>query len=387
MELSSIFSVFQNSDWWEKAADDFLNLFNNDNKRILLLYHADADGFCASYFLFRLIEFEKNAKTLPIVPRPVWNQEFDFAWLTRICNRLKPAAVVCVDLPLIHAERVLQKVAADRPVAIYDHHVIDHDLPEIENVHYVNSRHIDSKKRDLPASYFAASLALRADKLKNRDIPLLACGLSGDKSLGRNHPVATYLSEEYSEMFADAGQMDSFVRRFTSRINVLFKSDPLKNPEKAQRELVELLDEHTVEDAFSWFSIRYNLSEAETRVSKEVEFLKGLLHKNKPRRNEPFCQVVACETFCAGILASVLAAERFAPVVAVGYHAGKKIQFELRTHEKSKIDLTALLRKQREEYQPISSGGHPAAAGALIAASDFQLFRESLNKAFKSLKK
>jgi single-stranded DNA-specific DHH superfamily exonuclease len=88
------------------------------------------------------------------------------------------------------------------------------------------------------------------------------------------------------------------------------------------------------------------------------------------------------KTFNVGILATVLAKRSVAPVVAIGFEAGDRVQFELRISPDSGIDLTAILRKQRAEFAPLTSGGHPMAAGALIWKKDTQRFANSLRNAF-----
>lgn len=67
--------------------------------------------------------------------------------------------------------------------------------------------------------------------------------------------------------------------------------------------------------------------------------------------------------------------------MALGFRKDDVVQYELRVGKSSKLDLIRVLQAQRELFAPLTSGGHPRAAGALVTARDIGRFESSLRQA------
>jgi len=171
------------------------------------------------------------------------------------------------------------------------------------------------------------------------------------------------------------------LKRLTSRLNALFRANPDHTPVDAQTDLYMLLRSFPAEDAFIQFCRQYNLDNAQWLITQEVQPALEFLRAVEPSRGGLLCQVLDFTTFSVGIVASVLAAQDHAPVIALGFQVAGRVQFELRTSRDNTIDLTELLKAQRRFFTPISSGGHPKAAGALVYTADVAKFQTSLQKA------
>lgn len=382
MEMSDIFCLLTDADWWDAVADKFLSVLRQHKQdRICLLYNADADGFTASYFVLGIIDSLTRPQPANIQTRAVWNYEYDFSWLVDFAAGNDPAVIICVDIPIIQEPDVLQKISKACEILIYDHHMPPERLDPIPHVFYANSHLLEAKDVDYPASFFAAALAFGAGAAAAVDMPVLACGLCGDNCLYTNKQMTEFLWREFPVFLqAPAGSRPP-LSRLTSRINALFRANPDHTPADAQTDLYMLLRSSPADEAFAKFCARYNLDHAQQLITQEVQPALEFLRAVEPSKGGLLCQVLDFTTFSVGIVASVLAAETCAPVIALGFQVADRVQFELRTNRDNTIDLTELLKAQRCFFTPISSGGHPKAAGALIYTADVAKFQTSLQKA------
>lgn len=356
MEMSDIFCLLTDADWWDAVADKFLSVLRQHKQdRICLLYNADADGFTASYFVLGIIDSLTRPQPANIQTRAVWNYEYDFSWLVDFAAGNDPAVIICVDIPIIQEPDVLQKISKACEILIYDHHMPPERLDPIPHVFYANSHLLEAKDVDYPASFFAAALAFGAGAAAAVDMPVLACGLCGDNCLYTNKQMTEFLWREFPVFLqAPAGSRPP-LSRLTSRINALFRANPDHTPADAQTDLYMLLRSSPADEAFAKFCARYNLDHAQQLITQEVQPALEFLRAVEPSKGGLLCQVLDFTTFSVGIVASVLAAETCAPVIALGFQVADRVQFELRTNRDNTIDLTELLKAQRCFFTPISS--------------------------------
>jgi len=382
MEMSEIFCPLTDADWWDDVADKFLSVLRqHKHERICLLYNADADGFTASYFVLGIIDSLTRPEPANVQTRAVWNYEYDFSWLPDFVADNNPAVIICVDIPIIQEPDILQKISKECEILIYDHHIPPERLDPITQVFYANSHLLEAKDVDYPASFFAAALAFSADAAARVDIPVLACGLCCDNCLFTNKQMTKFLWQWFPALMDAPADARPPLKRLTSRLNALFRANPDHTPADAQTDLYMLLRSFPAEDAFIQFCRQYNLDNAQWLITQEVQPALDFLRAVEPSRGGLICQVLDFTTFSVGIVASVLAVETCAPVIALGFQVAGRVQFELRTNRDNTIDLTELLKAKRRFFTPISSGRHPKAAGALVDTADVAKFQTSLQKA------
>ncbi len=386
MEMSEIFSPLTDADWWDGVADKFLSVLRqHKHERICLLYNADADGFTASYFVLGIIDSLSRPQPANVQTRAVWNYEYDFAWLPDFVADNSPAVIICVDIPLIQEPDVLQKISDSCEILIYDHHIPPENIDPIPRVFYANSHLLEAEDVDYPASFFAAALAFGANAAAHVDIPVLACGLCCDNCLFTNKQMTKFLWQGFPALMDAPADSKPPLKRLTSRLNALFRANPGHTPADAQRDLYMLLRSLPAEDAFIQFRRQYNLDNAQWLITQEVQPALEHFRAAEPSSDGLLCEILDFKTSSVGIVASVLASQDHAPVVALGFQIADKIHFDLRTNRDNSIDLTKLLKAQRSYFTPITSGGHTKAAGALIHTDDFQKFQTSLQKAIPQI--
>jgi len=125
----------------------------------------------------------------------------------------------------------------------------------------------------------------------------------------------------------------------------------------------------------------YNLRQMLKKVDKDaitnIENIKKIINSSKSKL---ICKVLNVSTFSVEIIATRLAIEFASFIFCIGFKYKDKIQFELRTNNNNNYNLIILLKLQRKFFKPITSGGHPKAAGALINVRGKSKFCESLSK-------
>ncbi|MHC5060618.1 MAG: DHH family phosphoesterase [Planctomycetota bacterium] len=382
MEMSDIFSPLTDADWWEGVAEKFISVLRrHKHERICLLYNADADGFAASYFALGIIDSLSRPQPANVQTRAVWNYEYDFSWLPAFVADNSPAVIISVDIPIIQEPEVLQKISDTCEILIYDHHIPPERIDPIPQVFYANSHLLEAKDTDYPASFFAAALAFSINGTTQVDIPVLACGLCCDNCLFTNKKMTKFLWQIFPALMDAPADARPPLKRLTARLNALFRANPDQTPADAQRDLYMLLRSLPAQDAFIQFCRQYNLDNAQWHITQEVQPALKLFQAKAPSDDGLLCEVLDFKTCSTGIVASVLAAQNHCPVVALGFEIADKVHFDLRSNRDNSIDLTKLLKAQRAYFAPITSGGHPKAAGALIHSKDIQKFRTSLQKA------
>jgi len=375
--------------WWRKAFDLYSDaLIGSVPRRVLVLYNADIDGFAASYFVFKSLNTARGHTPQVFQARPVWNYEYDFRWVPKLVRETAPDLIICVDIPIIQEPNILLEVGTTHRMVIYDHHVIPPNLPTPpSNVIFINPRAFSLTSDDFPASAFTGAAALSQGALVASDILILAAGLKGDWALARYPDLLASLKSLSVEFGTRPLEHDSALGKFTSRLNALFRAHPGGEFANLHARLAHFLDTQHANTAVVAFTDEFHLVQAAALVQNEVsssirEMTRSALSETI---NGVFVSIPKVKTFCVGIIATILAKQNVAPVVVIGFESEDRVQFELRVSQTAGIDLTAVLREQLTEFRPLTSGGHPVAAGALVKKCDTQLFAESFRNALARL--
>lgn len=375
-----------NAPWWPDAAAAFDRALRRagPGSRVLVLYGADVDGFSASYFVHRIIAKEAAEAGWQVTRRAIWNADYDFLWLPSYAEHVGADLILCFDIPVMRETEIVRACAGKHAVAIYDHHVIAAEkIAAVPEVTYVNSRVLDPEGANHPSSAFAAALAVhRLQSIASAELLVLAAGLIGDRADRRHAELFDLLSRDFSNVLHPP-QNDAPLAKFSRALDAMFLARYGETPEAAEVDLAELLEGCEAGSALDAFSARYRLSEAEDAIRTDVS--RVLAELGTRPANGLLCEMVEMETISVGKVASALARKEIADVVTVGMVVGDRAQFELRTPDANGTDLTELLDEQRRHLEPLSSGGHPNAAGALVEAGEAERFMHTLAEAWNQL--
>lgn len=376
--------------WWPEAYHRYSSaLASTKFQKPLVLYNADVDGFAASYFVYKFIYSVRGAsQEFHIQSRPVWNYEYDFKWVPAYLRNSKADLVICVDIPIIQELETLAAAAEYCSIVIYDHHVVHaRRLPLHPNVLFLNSRELGGDAADHPASAFAAAAANRRNCVSPADLVVLATGLRGDWALAKYPNVIVHMEKHFPELSTHPEDWKAPLGALTSNLNAMFRAHPGAEFKGVQDQLLNLLRAPENNDIPSVIESTFDLYKSAQVVQLETTEALEQLNRSASSKTAQgiLLDVLNTKTFNVGVVATILAKRGVAPIVALGFRAGERVQFELRVAQDSSIDLTRILTLQKKSFQPITSGGHPKAAGALVWMADVHRFSDSLRNAFKQL--
>ncbi len=387
MNLKINFGTITNSQWWKEMSCTFHEQIKQyKNSGILILYNADADGFVSTHFLCRI--YNKIArKQSRLFFKAVWNYEFKFEWLEEYLFDKSISLVICLDLPIIQEPEVLHSLTlSGKKFLIYDHHIVPQKYLPIEGVSYFNSRLLDNEKSNHPTSIISALLADHVVNLTYNEYLIAAIGLLGDQSLHLYPEYYSLLQEKSRDLFNSDNLWKSRFGKITSLINAFFRANPSKNPKDIHWVLLNLIQK---EDDFiniiDSLNSKYGFEIAQKMVNDEVNYyINKLSNSYTEQINKEFiCLVLPMRTFSVGIIATILAKRNIAPMVAIGFNADNTIQFEIRRADSEKRSIIDILNIQKKYFTPLTAGGHPMAAGALVKKGDENKFCISFTKAMR----
>jgi hypothetical protein len=388
--LESLLDTHKNNKWWKSAFHNFNNmLLSTLSGHFSILYNADADGFIASYFIYKYLYSFANKDHLQIHTKAVWNFDYDFKWLPRYLSNKNYGTIICLDIPIIQEQNLLMKLSAHYNFVVYDHHMIKYThIRRSSGILYLNSHQIANNTINYPTCSFAALFASNFMPISLNEYIFLSLGLLSDRSLSNFPKLLEYLLINTIQIKDANKSWDSPLGKAASQLNSIFRAWPGKTPINAQKYLMKVLQSSSFLIAFNDFCFKYKTDAANKKVSKDVDTALGKIEHNFIQMSSPpssvLINIIEVDSFSVGIVASILAERMIFPIVAIGFKYHDKIQFELRTYNNA-IDLTKVLNHQKRYFIPITSGGHCLAAGALIYKKDYNKFCCTINRSYEDI--
>lgn len=369
------FPEFQN-DWFSQQILIVEKSIAN-KKNILICYNSDADGLFAAVFLYKY--FKNFNKNIQIDEKPIFNFQYDFEVIETYVAEKSYDLVFCVDLPIIQETNVVNFIAEKCKLIIYDHHMIlNYEKNKLnKNILYVNSRDIDL---DTTCTYFSAMLYSTHSKFNKNDLYLMTIGLIGDWAFDKNPWVKQKIVDYFS--------IDSIqtLNNYTKKLNGYFRANTNLVYSDIVARLALVKPNSDVVEQLNIIGDNYQLDSCIQIVDAEIKsFVDLIVQEFEQDEVKVYCQILACRTFCVGVVASILAQRFSHTLFSLGFESNGKVQFELRTNRENNIQIVDVLREQRKYFSPLTSGGHPKAAGALVPLAEEINFKNSLNLALQNL--
>lgn len=376
---------------WPESLNEFLKILDGLNRdwKIWLIHHADADGCVSAVYINAVLK-----KIGLSIERRLWvpSPEYDLRRQKSLVEKFSPDVLIFLDLDVV-SDGVLLGDWKDKVkrVLIYDHHKVDSSdliclLSERKDISYLNPR-LCKLARSFPASFFGYQLW---KILSGNEIPhwLLGVGLIGDRALEEDQRLKEFILTDYQKQMCDSANKDTKLEQITRLLNSgYFHSEALKEDLSFQ---------------LSWKAFEFNqpklFFDSELELAKklqkrrdeiEVERIKFIDLAKKDMLREPSyflsSYLLSSANYISGLIASGLTNLLPAYVVLVGQPWDSNYSFEIRKGSRCKLDLTEILRRQKNYFKPISAGGHPSACGALIRREDLDIFLTTFRKALSQL--
>ncbi len=329
-----------------------------DTRPVVIAYHGDGDGCCAAYFLKKFLGG-------PAVFYWVATPDFDFAGAESHLRGQKPGFSIFLDMPVGQRPGMLEKLAAQGGVFVYDHHSGESVAPVPPGIplHYLNPLNRQAAEA-YPACLFGWELLEHGTPF---DKEVLFMGLFTENWLNR-----VPLFEEYPAARRD------LLKQFALRIHASFLVQGMSTTHYALDLLLQEPAPASVEHLRGTKGYRI-LDNVFILIRNEKKWLlRNLLREIRRLDNPRFIlKRVESKMRLSGLLASELR-ERYPDlVIGVWQRWQRRYCCELRRGRGSSVNLSQLVRELKGRVKLLTGGGHPEAA-AFTAEKAF--FFEALDQ-------
>lgn len=353
-----------------KQFKNFINNLNNEDK-IGLIYHNDADGITSGVILAKALKRYKNIEIKYLIP-PDKDYDIKDEFILDL-KRKKINKLIIVDMSLDKEKIQLEKISRFSDILIIDHHP--------KNNQITNNKITIIKSEDITKKYYPCA-KLVYDLFNNlveiTDLDWISCiGIIGDmgykpwkdfvnKTLKKyNEPVPnqimkTKLSKLVGYITAatccDYKNLNqTFNKVYNAKnMNELLNSDLKKYKIQFSKELNYWLNKHT---------------EAK-EILKDLYLLKITPKYNM---NSPISTAMSLKYFFNKTL-----------IIISEYPNEKKLHISLRRQDQ-KIDMGQLIKDMHKKSEFIKGGGHAPAAGGSLPKNKFKHFEKILKETYKEL--
>ena len=355
----------------------FAALDADARKRIVLAFHADADGLSAGVLVR---EWLVRSGTPSVRPLSVATHEFGFEFLLEQARTA--TALITLDLNLYTTAGVVDELAAAdlAVIAVDDHELKTGSVPDRPGFHYLNPR-LDGSAA-APSSLIGGLLlhAAPGDLDPVRIGTVAKVGLLGDWAL-----------EEYGSCFPEADVAVPELRRCVRLISTEYASLAGRAP--GEDPLLDVLTSWLTGagpvNALSRFLVEAlpGLPERERLIEDEVRRCRRAPAELRERCGNRRLELVHITSPMR--IVNLVASQRrrtSEPMVVVVTQTvdERQIMAELRISSSlGDYDLTRLLARTADRADLISFGGHPPAAGCSFAPENHDAFVRALVEAFQ----
>ncbi len=376
---------------WNQGVDKFrsylLKLKKTDN--IWLIHHADCDGCVAAVFCSYVI------KRLGLrLTKRLWvlSSEYDLQFQKELIRQYSPQVVIFLDLDVVSDGVLLGdwKNKVER-ILIYDHHKVDDSelkklLSDHKDIFYLNPRLLP-QAHTFPASYFGYSL-FRKFQTQDSRIWLMGAGLIGDHALDEDQELKEIILKEYRDLIKSGYDTNSSLSQITFMINAGYFHCDSKNNDVSYQLAYEAFLQN---NPSIFFDFRIPLARELQRRKSGVDIAVRqacISAENNSIQDESLplvIYIIESQHYISGLVASSLSSKYKNEIILVGQAWQDKFSFEIRRGINCSIDITQILKLQRNYYTSLSAGGHPPACGALVMESDRDRFINTFREAFLNL--
>lgn len=324
---------------------EFIHSIDASDK-IVIVHHADGDGYCSGVLLYKLLErlgVSKNITTFPAI-----NEDLE-ELIKKNAEDYNRIIILDIDVPYL--EDYFKKFKGE--ILIIDHHSIRKDLNS-ENVTYVNPR-FDNEEIYQPASFVIYKFA--SSFINIEDLKWISV-------LGT---VSDFGFEDCKEILSgevNAGTKDGLVETEWWKVSNMIYGAIIVNPGivfdslKKSSGLEEIKNDVEISKAYTAFELEYEKLNEEFMDNLEEDGAM-FISRVSPRHKR-----------IASMLSTNFSMKEKDKPVFVLERTGEHYKISARL-QSGRIHLGKLM-----ETCCISGGGHRAAAGGIILASDYEKFKQ-----------
>jgi len=338
-----------------KNAVNFLeNMKENDG--VVIIFNNDGDGICACSILMKFLK-GKIKKDPYIISQPM---PMDKNLIQRVKTTI-PTKIIFLDLAADQQQNIVNQMKAICDIMVVDHHRFVKDLNTMGIVH-VNPRFSRSDKYQ-STSYVTYKLCSKIKDM-SKYLWIAATGMVSDYDLTDSKDVVSEIKKEYKiendNLYETIfGRLADIISANTATKNI--SGEGITHIFVASENPEDILSNEKLKKSYS--EIEKEISDVISDADKNAEVIKNFV----------FYNITSKYSIRSPI--STRLSEKFPEKTVVIYQKlGSKIKLSIR-NQKGKVDITKLLKKATKNLNA-SAGGHEKAAGAIINAKDWEIFKE-----------
>jgi len=355
-------------DYFSEAVNFIKGITKNDS--VIIIFNNDADGISACVLIDTLLK-SKGVKPY-IISQPMPTEKN----LVRKIQTTIPTKIIFLDLAMDQQQAVIKRLAGMCDILIIDHHSIHNNLNTPSVVHH-NPRFRSSEIYQ-SATYLAYKITSQMQDMR-KYLWIAAVGMIGDYNLDYSSDVVEEVQKAYPKVTGKAPLYESFLGRLADMI----ASSRAMNAVSCE-EMVRVFEEAGELENFDKTEGSAKLKEADEIIRNEFSEIEKDMEKNAETHGGlVMYELKSRHNLCSPV--STKMSERYKGKLLMIYQkASGKYHASGRNQDK-RYDVATIFNKAARGLKG-AAGGHPAAAGATIAESDWETFKERLIKAMESRK-
>lgn len=340
----------------EKAVNFLCSVKENDE--IVIIFNNDGDGICACVMMIKFLEEKMKIKKEPyIISQPMPMDK-------NLINRVKttiPRKIILLDLAADQQPNIINRLKGLADVMVIDHHRYIKNL-NAENVVHVNPRF---SKSDIyqSTSYLVYNLCSKLYDMK-KYLWIAAVGMVSDYDLSGSKDVLKEIRETYSI------EKDDLYDTIFGRLADMISANSATKQITPEHVVFEMKKYETPEDFLS----DEKLSKVYNEIEDEIKKIMEDAEKNTEEIGNFVFYNIKSRHSLRSPISTKLSEKYKGKIVVVYQRVGSKIKVSIR-NQSGKKDLTKMLKKAIKGLAA-SAGGHEKAAGAVLNAKDWDVFKE-----------
>ncbi|MBI2579669.1 MAG: DHH family phosphoesterase [Candidatus Aenigmarchaeota archaeon] len=345
----------------EKVVKFLKSVKETDN--VIIVFNNDADGMCSCALVDILLRKKLKKETL-LISQPM---PMDKNLISRIRTTI-PDKIIFLDLAADQQEQMVKKIAGLAEVLIIDHHQVHKNMNSRRIVHY-NPRF--GKKVYQSTSYLAYKICSKnlAYKICSKTVDMsehlwiAAAGMIGDYNLGDSEELVNEIMKKYG---TGKDLYKSFLGRVTEMISASQATKAL-----SCEQIVRIMEKSSLEE----MQKNEKLLDAYRKVEDEMARLEEDADINAEKHGHIIFYSFKSKFSLRSEISTKLSGKFHGKTIVIYEKIGGRMKISARNQ--SGADVASLLKKAAEGLDAMA-GGHEAAAGAAVAAKDWDEFKARL---------
>ncbi len=374
---------------WEKIMAKAETFFREiqESDVICLVHHGDADGVTSALYVYYTILQIRGR----VPDHVLWvsTKSYDMKKEGKLIKNINPDLLIVVDLDLLKDEVLLNNWSLNiKKIFIYDHHSISIDVNLIpNNIIYLNARMLNQEGVWHPASYFGYSISKCF--FDNEDYNWVgAVGLRGDHAHNDYPELFERVKEKFPILFLEVVGKDYnyILEGLTHYVNAGFFYSP---DLREKTSFLALQKAWEKKDPMLFFEgddpVFQELRRKSDEIKKEINVLfeKAKQEAYRPEGLDLVLGKVNTPHYIVGVIAGKICKDEPGIIAVIANEYDENMGIELRMGKNTSCNLVELLMRMKDNFNFISAGGHPVAAGCLIHPSQYEEFAQKLENVYR----